>query len=671
MNPRLVAIGGPLEGQSFALHYGPFRVGRGQGNDLSVPSAEVSRHHCEIQHSSEEGFVVEDLGSRHGVFVNARPVSRQALHHSDLLTVGTSIFLFLLDESGSHEVEGKAGSSRRPLRSTVTRWAAEGTVFAGPGLDGSSLAGSGSFDAGSGELGLRNRNSEEGVIDRVLPEPARIARGLQALLELSGALQAVSELRAVGACVVAALRRWHPGVSWSLWVEPEGVVGLESGEFLELIAPRDDSMGPDLVKESIAPPEDVAPPEDAVLALLQRRPGAAVELLLEGDGAASTAAATAWAAPLGDPEGAPVGLVYGLGPGLAKARQEDLELLATLAALTSGALQRARRFERVEGEARRLRRCQLRHDLVGESPAMEKVLSLVSRVARVESTVLVVGESGVGKELVAQAIHRSSERRSRPFVAINCATLSETLFESELFGHERGAFTGAVARAEGKIEAARGGTLFLDEVGEIPLALQAKLLRVLQEKSYTPVGSTRPRSADVRLIAATNRDLAAAKEEGSFREDLFYRLQVIQIEVPPLRQRRGDIPLLARHFLQRHGTAMGKAGGAFSSSALKALTAYSWPGNVRELGNVVERALVLGEGAVIEPEDLPEDLMAGEGGASGSYQEALEETKRRLITIAMAESGGDYGEAAERLGVHVNSLHRLIRRLEIRQRFTR
>jgi two-component system response regulator HydG len=271
----------------------------------------------------------------------------------------------------------------------------------------------------------------------------------------------------------------------------------------------------------------------------------------------------------------------------------------------------------------------------------------------------------------ARAIHASSPRAHGPFVAINCATLSDTLLESELFGHEKGAFTGAVSRKLGKIELAHQGTLFLDEIGELPLALQAKLLRVLQERELDRVGGTRPIPVDVRVIAATNRDLEEAIREGRFREDLFYRLNVITLHMPALRERSTDIPLLARHFARVYAERVGHRVVGLSDEAREALLAYDWPGNVRQLGNAIERALVLGTDELIRREDLPDEVLAArtpapEGTDTGTFEDRILATKRKLIVEAYEQAGGDHQTAARLLGVHPNSLHRLVRNLGLR-----
>lgn len=244
-------------------------------------------------------------------------------------------------------------------------------------------------------------------------------------------------------------------------------------------------------------------------------------------------------------------------------------------------------------------------NILGEHPVMQRLLKSIAQIAPSRATVLIHGESGTGKELIASAIHQSSPRKDKPFVRLNCAALAEGLLESELFGHEKGAFTGALARREGRFKQAHNGTLFLDEVSEIPLPLQVKLLRFLQEKQFERVGGNETLSVDVRIVAATNRDLKERVQSGAFREDLFYRLNVIQVDVPPLRVRRSDIPVLASHFLRRFAQENGRGVMSFSDEALQALLRYPWPGNVRELENAVERAVVLSEGSVIVPHFLP------------------------------------------------------------------
>jgi len=310
----------------------------------------------------------------------------------------------------------------------------------------------------------------------------------------------------------------------------------------------------------------------------------------------------------------------------------------------------------------------LDHNMVGESAPMKDVYQFLSRVAPTDSTVLIEGESGTGKELVARAMHRNSPRSSKPFIAINCAAIPEGLLESELFGHERGAFTGAVTQKKGRFEMANGGVVFLDEIGELAPALQVKLLRVLQEREFERVGGTRPISVDIRLIAATNSDLKEAAKAGSFRQDLYYRLNVVSLVVPPLRERREDIPMLADYFVVKSSSRCKLKAKQISPEAMACLVNYDWPGNVRELENAVERALVLAWSDVIRPEDLPESILERDPrpGVSAKYHAALKELKKELILGALEEAQGNYTEAARILGVHANYLHRLIRNLGLK-----
>jgi len=302
--------------------------------------------------------------------------------------------------------------------------------------------------------------------------------------------------------------------------------------------------------------------------------------------------------------------------------------------------------------------------IIGGSPAMLRTLDLVNQVASSAATVLIQGESGTGKELIANAIHHGSPRRDRPFIKVNCAALPETLLESELFGYERGAFTGAVARKEGRFELANSGTLFMDEIGDLSPTTQAKLLRVLQEGEFERLGGTRTLKADVRLVAATNADLAVLVREKRFREDLFYRLNVITIEIPPLRERREDIPVLAQHFLRRFAAKNAKTMTGFAEETLDILQTYSWPGNVRELENVIERAVVLTRSPMISPADLPETLVGSDQAARHlviSIGTPLEEVEDRLIEETLRYTKGDKTVAAKLLGIATRTIYRRVK----------
>ncbi len=315
------------------------------------------------------------------------------------------------------------------------------------------------------------------------------------------------------------------------------------------------------------------------------------------------------------------------------------------------------------------------HRLIGRSTAAQRLKEEIERVAPYKTNVLIVGESGTGKELVARSIHESGPRSSGPWVAINCAAIPHDLMEAELFGYVRGAFTGASQNRTGRLEQAQGGTLFLDEIGELDLALQAKLLRVLQEKEYSPLGSTQVRALDVRFIAATNRDLKARVREGAFREDLLYRLDVYSITVPPLRERTEDIALLAHTFVQEFAAEMDKPIEGIGTEAQGALLRYGWPGNVRELRNAMERAVLTARRHDIQSEDLPNAIIeAGDAGARPAMSQHgapheldqwLAEMEREAIIVALRECGGVQVEAAKRLGISERSLWHRVKKLGI------
>jgi len=328
------------------------------------------------------------------------------------------------------------------------------------------------------------------------------------------------------------------------------------------------------------------------------------------------------------------------------------------------AVRRALEDRYLREENRRLRDEVGRHyavtSLLGQSPAMQPVFEKITAVAASEATVLLVGESGTGKELAARAIHWNGARRDGPFVAVNCAAIPDTLLESELFGHEKGAFTGAQRKRRGLFAEANGGTLFLDEIADMSLALQAKLLRALQDKSVRPVGGNEEIRLDVRLVSATNRELPSMVRDGSFREDLYYRLAVIPIRLPSLRERVDDVPLLAAHFLERTAATLGRHFDGFDEEALAWLAKQPWPGNVRQLENVVERAATLAKGTLISLADVSTDFVSF-GAAQSPHRPTLQELEQRYVEQVLAEANGDKNAAAKILGVSVRTLQRMFR----------
>ena len=622
MNPRLNAISGALAGQSFALGPEPLTIGRDRANALQLRDLAVSRQHCVIE-AGEGRLVLRDLGSSQGTFVNGAQVVERLLEDGDLVTIGGSMFAVQIQ---AEEPVPEGASVLLDDRD----WMVANTVQLSP------------------EAALT-----------VLPPDARAARDLQALLRIGNALH---EIRATvplaHRLLELALETVPAERAALLLLDPTGALPVS------FALDRRGTAEPFAVSRTLV--ERVVAERSALLSNDVLQPGG-----WEGvESIQSALLQSLLASPLTGSEGT-LGVLYldTREPGV-YFDQRHLELITAVAGIAAAALVNVRHMEALEEESRRLEEA-LDAGMVGESARMKEVQRLLARVARTDSTVLLRGESGTGKEVAARALHRGSPRAGKPFVAINCATLSETLLESELFGHERGAFTGAVERRTGKIEAAQGGTLFLDEIGELPPKLQAKLLRVLQEREFERIGSTRPIKADIRLIAATNLDLEKALREGTFREDLYYRLNVITVALPSLRERREDIPLLASHFATLFGKKLGRRVAGFTPEARACLLRYDWPGNVRELANAIERAVVLGEGELIHPDDLPESLLESVPAADrteplGKYHDTVNDFKKRLILTAIDQAGGSISKAAVLLDLNPTYLHRLIRNFDLK-----
>jgi len=346
-----------------------------------------------------------------------------------------------------------------------------------------------------------------------------------------------------------------------------------------------------------------------------------------------------------------------------------LQLLTAVAGMAAVAWENATILGWLQEENERLQtELKIEHGLVGVSDKLRELKRQIAKVAPSNSNVLILGESGTGKELVARALHRSSLRAAGPFVAINCAALTETLLESELFGHERGAFTGAITQKKGKLEVADGGTVFLDEIGELSPILQAKLLRVLQQREMERVGGTKTIQLNIRVLAATNRDLEQAAGKGDFRRDLFYRLNVVSIKAPALRERPEDTLPLAEHFAKKYAAECGRKIIGLAPEARAYLQSYSWPGNVRELENAIERAVVLGSAEMVLAEDLPEPIRESRPAAvsASMYEEAVEAAKRQVVLQAFDQVNHDHESAAKILGLHPNYLHKLIRTMNLK-----
>jgi transcriptional regulator with GAF, ATPase, and Fis domain len=614
-NPRLLVITGAESGVSYPITTDAFAIGRHPRNQLWLADGSVSREHCTIV-SQGEGFLIRDLGSFHGTLVNDARVTEQTLENGDCIRIGNSLLRFLAGE----EIDVEETS--RDIRTVE-------------------------MPAGPAQLAAALKNS----------------RDFEILLRMSVMLHSFHALyKARRSPARSILERHLLEFIFEVIPASRGAILLyEEG----LSEPSMLSFGD---KES-APHQPVVINRSLVKRVTEARCGLIVENPEAAQSAGSDPAVSAalLLAPLMIREQV-CGIVYLEGTAF---REPHLELLVALVQIASMALENAFHLDWLETENARLEsELHPDHHMIGDSPRLRELQGNILRAAQTNSTVLIIGETGTGKELVARAMHQNSPRARQPFMAVNCAALAETLLESELFGHERGAFTGASAQKKGRLEVAAGGTVFLDEIGEMPLQLQVKLLRVLQERQMERVGGTQPIKLDIRLIAATNRNLEEEVRAGRFRQDLYYRLNVVTLKTPPLRERQTDIPILAMHFASKFGAQCGRRIGGISPEAEAYLLHYDWPGNIRELENALERAVVLGSSDIIQLEDLPESIreitQPADVVRAPGLQDAVDHAKRAAIAQAFRQAKNDHAGAAKLLGVHANYLYRLMRNLGMR-----
>ncbi len=615
MAAKLIAMEGPLAGDTFALDREITTLGREPDNDIVIDAQWVSRRHCEIRKVGDE-FEVADRESHNGTLVNGVPVKERILRGGDRVALGGASFLFLDRESdASSSLELYDAPLRK--RETVELRSDEALYLHPERIESPSLSTVLSFIQAVGGT------ADEALVEKVLDRFLEVVPAERGAIVVGSSPEELEPLVSRGGRGTEARFPLSRTVLAKVFAEKSSVLS--------------NHVGSDLSGKSLA--------DSSVTNLV------CLPLLTEGR---------------------IIGAIYldRSTPG-AEFPPNLLELLMGLASIAAGAIERSRQLGRLRALNRRVQEeLHLVHEMVGESPKLKEAQRILARAALTESTVLIEGESGTGKELAARAIHFNSPRRDGPLVKVDCTGLNENLLASELFGHERGAFTGAIQQKKGKLEIAHGGTVFLDEIGELPLPLQAHLLRVLQDREFERVGGTRPIAVDIRLVAATNRDLAQEVKKGSFREDLFYRLNVVRLSLPPLRERPADIELLAQYYASEHGKRVKRRIAGVSKDALAILKRHDWPGNIRELANVIERAIVLGTTELILPEDLPESMLeskSASGAAAGSYHEAVAEKKRALILEAVSRAGGSITEAAKLLGLHPNYLHRLIRNLGLRE----
>ena len=612
INPRLVSISGFPKEIVWVVKDGPLILGRDPSNQLEVADPAVSRKHCSVSEISTDVFEIADLDSHNGTFVNGARMIRQTIQHGDRIRIGNSEFVFL---TGPDEETGSLSSR-------------SGSTTTGSELKTMSLDRSG-LPTGDSWVG-------------------RMARDLTAFFKIANMTNSTRNVQALQSELLELICEVIPASQAAIVLQPSA--GEEASSPCTWnrkdFAPQEMVIREELVQQAIW--EHCAVVAEAAETISAEHvlcvPLVAVEKIL--------------------------GVIYLSSPASSLTFGEDhayfLSAVARIAAVT---LENLSKLDSLKAENERLQaEATADRSLIGESRPMRRVGELIGRVARSDSTVLIRGESGTGKELVARAIHANSERLNKPFVAVNCAAIPEALLESELFGHEKGAFTGAVATKKGKFDVAGEGTLFLDEIGELAPLLQAKLLRVLQQREFERLGGNRLLPFNARVLAATNKNLEEAIKSGEFRQDLYYRLNVVCVTTPPLREHREDIPLLALYFANKYAAKCNRAFKGIAAEARTLLMQYSWPGNVRELENAIEHAIVLGLTDEILAEDLPNLLLEEQsaGLSAARYHNTLSQTKKQLVLAALDETNGSHIEAARLLGIHPKYLHRLIRNLNLK-----
>lgn len=631
MCPALLAITGPNQGKIFKLTEKESSIGRDSSNWLCIPDVAASRRHCLIRKGLEK-FVLVDLDSHNGTFVNDIPAGTRILRHGDQIRIANSLFIFLIEELEKAQIAGQ-------LQPASEQYAAKSTVE------------------------LRTSESMYLNADRIqtkLPASERLSQGLNTLLKISTAIHLITDEKTLALKLVELILQAVPA-------ERCTILAGENTEELTVIYSYDKTKGS---------PEHVQISYTIVARALQENVAILSNDVQQNDNfltkSLSTAKITSLLAVPIVTSTEKLGVIYlDTGDSRVGFDEDHLQLASAIASISAVAFKNLRYISSLKIENRNLQNgIEVHRNMIGESKNMLEVYEFITRVAPTNATILIYGESGTGKELVAEAIHQNSPRAGKPFIIVNCAAIAESLLESELFGHEKGAFTGAIAQKKGKLEVADGGTVFLDEIGELPVTLQAKLLRVLQQREFDRLGGTRTIKVDVRFIAATNKNLENEIAKGSFRSDLLYRLNVISLTMPPLRERREDIPLLATYFVAKYGSECKRRPMGLSAEVRTCLVSYDWPGNVRELQNAIERAVVMATHDVILPEDLPEAILEGssvsETHVLTRYHETLRETKKQLVLKAFEQAGGSHVEAARLLGVHPQNLYRLIRTLNLK-----
>ncbi len=606
MDPRLEAVTGPLKGVVFPITAERVSIGSDVSNELSIYDASVAAAHCLITRHGD-AVAVTDLESGHGTFVNGVPVRERILEDSDTITIGECELVF---RNGSEIATSEDDKLRR------------NEVF--------------------DRLPAPILRQSPPLLPPLVTDIGRMARDLNALFKIANAINSQRDLESLQKGLLQLIFEVVPADAGAIQI-----IDNAEGQPNSTVTWK---------REARAVPE-VNVRRELVLRTLWERSDLTVTTV-DGE--------QILCVPLVALQKT-IGVVYLVCYSSTNLFERDhVNFVSSVAAIAAVTLESVLSMESLRAENLQLRE-QLAADepMIGESSSMRQLAEAIEKVAKGDAAVLIRGESGVGKELVARAIHSKSSRSAQPFIAINCAAIPDTLIESELFGYEKGAFTGAVVSKRGKMELAASGTLFLDEIGELDPKLQAKLLRILQEKEFERVGGTTTIRFNARVLAATNKDIERAIATKEFRQDLFYRLNVVSVSVPPLREHRQDIPLLAIHFARKYSQRLARPFKGISPEARTLLVNYRWPGNVRELENAIEHALIMGSSDSILPTDLPVTLQSEDEvkHGVGDYHDAVSEFKKRLIQEAMRKSGDNCTEAARMLGVHPNYLHRLIKKL--------
>lgn len=611
---RLLVVHGPQKGAVFVLEKDEIDLGRESANHIEIRDLSVSRRHCVLRRR-DTGFLLTGMESTNGTRINGIPVTERLLVDGDDITIGDTTLRFLMQ---SPEV--------LPVPIGAADFAIEDTARVSVG--------------GLEELGTRG------------------GRQLRTLLQLHQALAAATDQDAIEHCFLeAAMAVTGATRAACLRYQPENPEQWRCCTAFDSSGWRTDAFA---ISSSIL--KEIGRSRSALL-IQEVRQARQLSASVRSAGIRSLIALPIVASET------LLGALYLDSSGL-QFDNEHMEWLVPAAGMVAITLAHVSRIQSLKQENLQLKaQSRLRHSLVGNSAPMREVYARIAKIAASDTTVLIFGESGTGKELAARAIHENSSRHSKAFVAVNCALLNDSLLESDLFGHEKGAFTGAIQQKRGKLELAEGGTLFLDELGELSPGIQAKLLRVFQERQFERLGGTRVIPADVRIIGATHRDLEQAVADKSFRHDLYFRLKVVTLNMPPLRERRDDIPALTAYLMSRCAKRTRRRVESIEPEAMQLLIRHNWQGNVRELENTLESALVMGEDAVIRARDLPESLFESEAdspdGMARFYRE-LNKTKQRIIRDALEECGWSYTQAASALGINRTYLHRLVRSLGIK-----